>query len=216
MSLGNWLRSKEIRRAATLAALSSLTIACNNASALPVVPLDRLLPAPESVSAGTQTEGYALGRRTGEIIVNRLSDRTVGTEGCSAIGRLESALVQVTRNIRRPQGDDDLVRGFYRGYLDAVRGGIRNARTVCDNQSYASGEFAGQLYGALLCEVSKVSLDLATSIELESLYDGWSGGSVDVIQECRTTANLTLQDCEGAEPDLLQLSIEKSCSDTVL
>lgn len=198
------------KRTVTTAILATLSIACSDASALAPAPL------PAGIEAGTEAQGRALGRRNGDIIVGRLRDRTVGTQGCAAIDQLETALVSVTRNVRRPVGGDDLARGFYRGYLDSVRDGIRDARASCGSFGHSSGVFAGQLYGALLCEVSKVSVDLATSFETDWLYDGWSGQSIQVLQECRASAELTLRDCGGDVADLLSLSVERSCSDASL
>ena len=219
MKVSTWWRNKGFGGTAAVAALATLSIACSDASALAPAPARAGLPVVTDngeVDTGTQAQGYALGRRNGDIIVGRLQDRTVGTRGCSAIPQLETALVSVIRNVRRPHGNDDMARGFYRGYLDAVREGVRDARTICHTRPHSSGAFAGELYGALLCEVSKVSVDLATSIEIDWLYDGWSGSSTEVIQECRTSATVTLRSCDGDVADLLSLAVERSCSDSDL
>src|SRR5690606_7732223 len=74
-------------------------------------------------------EGHRLGLRNGGILVDRLVRATVGHHGCPGVADLESALIKVVRNVSAPQGQSDaLVLGFYRGYLDAVRDGIRGAR----------------------------------------------------------------------------------------
>jgi hypothetical protein len=212
-------------RTCTLAATLALTalggVGCNDAVAMgraaPAAPVDepiadRLDPGP---AAGTFEQGYELGRRNGQIISQRLRERTVETEGCRAIPRLQEALLKVTRTVRPPaHSQDALVRGFFRGYLDSVRKAIRDARNGCGVRQHTDGIFAGSLYGALLCQVSTISLEAVTTLEVESLYAGWAGSSDEIISECRTAATVTLKECDDRLPELLSASVETSCLDT--
>lgn len=179
------------------------------------VPVNPAPAVPVSESAGTYGEGYELGKRNGGIIVDRLRTRTVGVEGCAGVHKLQEGLIAVTRSIRPPQNSDDrMVRGFFRGYLDAVREGVAEARTGCRVRRFTDGLFAGTLYGNLLCQVSTVSVVVATELEVQSLYGGWSGGSADVLKECRTAAEVVLRDCGSNDlTSLLSVNVEQSCSD---
>jgi hypothetical protein len=81
---------------------------------------------------------------------------------------------------------------------------------------YRDGGFAGNLYGSLLCQVTKVSVNVITDLQIESLYQGWSGGSAQVIDECRTAATVTLEQCGVSTlSQALQLTVETSCSDSI-
>jgi hypothetical protein len=170
------------------------------------------------VSAGSFQQGIELGNRNGDLIVQRLRARTVDVYGCAATDDLEAALVSVTRRLRPPLSQDDqLVRGFFRGYSKAIARGIRDVRDECDHHAHEQGDFAGQFAGALLCQVSTLSVEFATSLEVTGLYDGWSGGSNQVIEQCITAAQVTLKECSD-QVDLvkeLSLTVTSSCSDSI-
>lgn len=182
-------------------------------------PADEIVPTlPDS---GSFHDGWRMGNRNGELIVGRLRDRTVGVEperggGCNAVSRFQDALIQVTRSIRAPEDSDDaLVVGFFRGYLDAVRKGVREARQECDLRRFSRGNFAGALYGTFLCRVTHLGVEVATGLEVEPLYSGWSGGSTEVLSECRTTAAVTLRECGQSDLiDQLEVTLNQSCSDS--
>jgi hypothetical protein len=169
-------------------------------------------------SAGSFQQGLELGNRNGSLIVQRLRAKTVDVYGCAATSDLENALVTVTRRLRPPLSQDDqLVRGFFRGYSRAIAQGIRDIRQECENLAFEQGDFAGNFAGALLCQVSTLSVEFATSIEVSGLYDGWSGGSTQVIEQCVSAAQLTLKECSD-DVDLvneLKLTITSSCSDSL-
>lgn len=183
-----------------------------------------------ALSAGSYQDGLILGHRNGEIIVGRLRAGTIGVRGCSALPKLEQALIKVVQNITAPQGGDQLVRGFFKGYLDSVRDAIHQTRWTCQASTFDNGEWAGIFYGTLLCKLSVISIDMAQSLEMEPLYEGWSGSSSDVKHECRTAANVTLKSCklssgspllpiESEENETIDLSqilnvaVQTSCSD---
>jgi|GEM_PF-6747822 len=174
-----------------------------------------------NVIVGSFQQGYELGKRNGEIISDRLKDRTVGVDGCAGIPKLQDALVSVTKTVRPPvisaddpAANDAVVRGFYQGYIDAVRENIRETRQICDRSAFNSGDFAGNLYGSVLCQVTKVSVETAMALELDALYGGWSGGSDDVVSECRTAAEIIIKDCGGNSlSHKLTINVEHSCSD---
>lgn len=187
-------------------------------------------PAGNALSAGSYQDGLTLGHRNGELIVNRLRASTVGIKGCMALPKLEQALIKVAQNITPPQGGDLLVKGFFKGYLDSIRGAIHQTRLGCQASSFHNGEWAGIFYGTLLCKVSQISIEMAQSLEVEALYDGWSGSSKEIKQECRTAANVTLKSCKlsSGAPELpevddeqafdlsqiLNVAVQTSCSDS--
>jgi hypothetical protein len=214
--------------------LSAMTLACSDATAMSRTRVEeQLAPAPaaqlplaqdenrlppleiERLSAGTYQQGLQLGRRNGDILVNRLRLSTLGTRNdCRRVDDFQEALVKVTRGVRPPANSEDaLVAGFYRGYIDSVRKAIRDARTGCGIRHFSSGAYAGQLYGALVCQVSTISVEAVNSLQLESLYEGWSGGSSVVVDECRSSASVTVKDCAGELNDSITIQIEQSCSD---
>ena len=184
--------------------------------------------AGNALSAGSYQDGLMMGHRNGELIVGRLRASTVGVKGCMALPKLEQALIKVAQNISAPvQGGDLLVRGFFKGYLDSVRDGIYQTRKGCQVASYDNGEWAGVFYGTMLCKVSQISIDIAQSLEVEALYEGWSGSSSIVKQECRIAASVTLKSCnlssniEMFDSDqtldlsqILNVAVQTSCSDS--
>ena len=195
-------------------------VACNQATAMtkaaPVIqdapaPPQALIPVPPAENTGTFEHGVVVGLRNGGLIVERLKLRTVGTQGCDALGDLQTALLAVVRAARPPaHSDDSLVAGFYSGYLRSVRTGLREARSGCDSLSFQTGGFAGTLYGTLFCQVHAVSPAALESLEAESLYAGWTGGAESVRTECEEALAAAASECalEQIEP-----LAELSCSD---
>lgn len=200
---------------------SVLVAGCIDATAMGPARIEA--PTVAEVSAGDFEQGLALGARNGNIIVARLKDRTLGTEGCRALGKLEDALVKVTRTVRpsanqRAQDQDALVAGFYQGYIKEVKEGIREARHECAALKHDRGRFAGELAGSLLCNVTSISVELVQAIAIAPLYSGWAGGDEATVAECHTTATATLQSCSDVNTDLAQilsLSVEQSCADSL-
>lgn len=212
----------------SMALISALvgTVACADASAFgrsAPLPADHGdpgngIPGTTPISAGTFEQGLEIGRRNGDLIAQRLTDRTVGVEGCAGIGKLERGLLAVTRSIRPPaQASDALVRGFYRGYLDSVRAAIRSARRGCDAVRLDRGDIVGEIYGSLLCQVAGVSVEAVTRFEVESLYAGWAT-TAEVVAECRTSIAVTVKNCGGNDAliDSLSVTIQQSCADSEL
>jgi len=171
--------------------------------------------APADVNPDSPADGLALGQRNGKILVDRLIQSTVGHNGCAAISHLDAALIRVAHSIRPPTGHDDAFTvAFIEGYLKAIRDGERLARKGCSALTHHSGAFAGQLYGELICTVSTLSLDLAQKVELVPLYDGWTGGSAEVIDSCRESLQLTLESCAGEEAaTALTAQVDLGCLD---
>ncbi len=184
------------------------------------IPTDHgnVTPGTTPISAGTFEQGLEIGRRNGDLIAQRLTDRTVGTEGCTGIGKLERGLLAVTRSIRPPaSASDALVRGFYRGYLNSVREAIRSTRRGCDLSRLDRGDVVGEIYGSLLCQVASLSVEAVTRFEVESLYAGWAT-TADVVAECRTSVAVTVRNCGGNDAliDSLSVTIHQSCADSTL
>jgi hypothetical protein len=199
-------------------AVVASSLGCSGASAMAKAPapVSNVPAAAVVVGGGDFGDGYALGKRNGSILVDRLKSRTTDTQGCQAIDQLESALIKVTRTVRPPAHQRDrFVSGFYSGYLDSVRGAIEDVRWGCDLRSYSSGEFAGQLYGAVACQVETISVDALLGLEFSPLYAGWSGGSSSVQATCRATLTESVRACsDGVDIDLqLEAAIRVSCSD---
>jgi hypothetical protein len=169
-------------------------------------------------AGGGFVDGYSLGLRNGRILADRLRQRTVDDYGCSAVGQLQSSLLRVVRSVRPPSWDSDLyVAGFYSGYLDSIRDEVSDARRGCGQSQFYDGSFAGQLYGAVACQVQTFSLTAVSSLQIQPLYDGWSGGSSEVQSSCRTTLTATIESCASSTTVAQQLeaSLSVSCSDSV-
>jgi hypothetical protein len=166
-------------------------------------------------------EGYQYGADSAGRIVENVAAKTVGREGCGAIGSMENALVNVVRAIRPPRssqspatGEDEFVRGYYRGYYDRVREGIRASREGCSAVQFETGIVPGRLSGAFLCSSAELSLDwvLGGGIEMESVYEGWSGGQGDLSRECESHVEVELVNCSlGGMVDSIRLEITASC-----
>jgi hypothetical protein len=217
---------KEIMTSFFLAsAAGMLAVGCSGSPALaqsqPAAPAAPVASVPAFESAGLHAgggygDGYSLGLRNGSIIVSRLKQRTTDLRGCAAIGQLEGALLSVSRTVRPPySGETGFVGGFYSGYVDSIRSTLGKVRRGCGLGSYSSGEFAGQFYGAVACQVQSISLEAISQIQIQPLYDGWSGGSSSVQASCQTTLLATLESCtDGAEiSGELEAVLSVSCSD---
>jgi len=206
-----WIRNlvNETSVALSLLVLVGVVV-CNSASAMPPLP-------PLSTTPNDFGKGYRLGQRNGTILVDRLKQRTVDTHGCVAISDLESALLQVTRSVQSPvPGSTRLIGGFYQGYLDSIRNAIQEVRRDCDALSYSSGEFAGDLYGSLVCQVVSVNVFAVSHLELLPLYEGWSGGSSEVLSSCRSSIEATLTACAGDTSTIsVEVAADAACSDTL-
>lgn len=160
-------------------------------------------------------EGYELGLRNGRIMSDRLRLRTVDTEGCVAIDQLQQGLLAVTHTVRPPlHSEGATVRGFYHGYLDAVREAVLESRKLCGITQFGNGGFAGTLFGGVVCQVQSIDAQLVSGLEVASLYRGWSGGSVEVQEGCRNTLLTTVQTCSSESiSQSLSDSITQSCLD---
>ncbi|MCC7440977.1 MAG: hypothetical protein IT285_05065 [Bdellovibrionales bacterium] len=179
-------------------------------------------PAPvigDDIDIDDNREGYLLGLRNGRILVDRLIRSTVGADGCGAVAQLQSALVRVARNLTPPDmgpdaEDEAFTLAFFEGYLRAIQEGVRATRQGCEALALDDGAFAGELYGSLLCSLTTVSVELASQLVVRSLYEGWSGGSADVISSCQTSIAVTLESCAGVDAlTSLTVQVEQSCRD---
>jgi hypothetical protein len=222
--------SKEIAGALLLVSAAS-GISCGSASAMSRSPTTEgtatsTLPAaisasitdPGSLSDGGFADGYQLGQRNGGILVARLKQRTVDADGCDAIDLLQTALIRVTRSVRPPSSSaTEFVSGFYSGYVDSIRTTLGQIRGRCGVSEYSSGSFAGELYGAVACQVQTVSIDALLGLELRPLYSGWSGGSESVQSGCRTTLREVVQTCSGGGEisTSIDAAIRISCTDSL-
>jgi hypothetical protein len=217
---------KNLALSSSLMLAMILSTACNQATAMSrPAPIVRDVPAAPAAGAslpapvlaapteqvGTFEQGVEIGLRNGGLTVLRLKQRTVGTVGCEGLDDLQTALLAVTRVVRPPaQSGDQLVAGFFTGYLRALREGIREARAGCDQLSFDSGAYAGTLYGTLFCQASSVSHDVLGSIETEALYEGWTGGNAERIAECEEALAAAASACELQTTERLA---EVSCTD---
>lgn len=224
--------SKKLLVLATTACLVSCTGASAMSQARPVPNQTPLIvrpvsdaPANSPVAPATSPitvvgndfeKGYALGSRNGGLLVDRLKQRTTDELGCDGIDMLEKSLIKVTRSLRAPaQGTGRLTAGFYSGYLAQVRNTLREIRQGCEVLDYSTGEFAGELFGAIACQSQSVSIEVLSELELQPLYTGWSGGSSDVQLGCLTTLTSTVTACtDGAELSTeIEALLSVSCSD---
>ncbi len=199
--------------AAPPAVVSTPTLDAAPLAAQPTYP-----SSPAAIGGGGYSEGYQLGYRNGSILTERVKQRTLGENGCSALAQFEQALIVVTRSIRPPaQASLSSTRGFYRGYLDAIRSSTRDARSECDQWSYTQGDFAGALYGSFLCQLHGSGVELTSEYSFEPLYAGWSGGSSAVTQGCGASLTQSLRTCSSwdwAQTAQVELAVGQACRDT--
>ncbi len=210
---------------ALIALLTVGSLACSDAKAmakrnpqLEPYPTPPLVVEPDD----PEQQGFELGHRNGTLMVERLRERTVGLSGCSALDDFQRGLLAVSRTIRPPQASigepngTDLGRGYFRGYLEATRIAIHDSRQGCHALTYDSGVFSGELYGTLLCQITKVDLSILSHLELVPLYPGWTGGTSEVISQCHTQAQVVLSQC-GTDLSNVQsqveLIVQNSCHD---
>jgi len=175
-----------------------------------------LLPstgAAQGPSAGTYEDGVRLGNRNAGILFSRLKLRTVDTQGCSAIGQLETALVRVSASVHAPNGSSDrLVRGFYRGYQEVIRDSLREVRRGCGALRHESGAFVGNYLGSLACNGSA----FLEPVELLSFYGGWANQDSGLERECLESAREVLWGCidsSGEIPRALERAVSAACLD---
>ena len=170
------------------------------------------------LNVGTFSEGYALGSRNGSILIDRMKQATIGTHGCSLseVRAFEKAVAKVTRNIVPPATrveDRKFLKGFYRGYLDALKSAVEQARLECKHPHYTQGQIPGELYGSLFCQVASIDLSMIATLGATPLYPGWSGGQSDVELECVESVHATLEQCigDGVISQEVSLALENSC-----
>jgi hypothetical protein len=192
------LRKNVFRKCLALFALTSFTMLLSGES-LAFAPAPTL-PGGTPPSAGSRyDEGYGLGQRNGALIAQRLYDRTLKAGGCSQLENYQDALLKVNRSIKAPNlnqdTDQELVRGFFRGYLDSVRKSILDSRKGCKKIRFTSGLYPGQFYGSLLCQATRVNVDLVHTLEVVPLYDGWAGGSTTRSRECEASGSIEIKSC---------------------
>lgn len=202
------------------------SLACGDAKAMAKRPTPQTEPVPVPtvvVTSERYQQGLALGERNGTLLAERLRERTVGLSGCSAIDDLQRGLLAVSRTVRppvteplEPRESSELARGYFRGYTDAIRKAIHETRDTCSFLAYDSGDFAGELYGSLLCQVTKVDVSILSELELVPLYQGWTGGVSQVISQCHEKASITIERCGTDISSLqsqLELLVQTSCHD---
>lgn len=200
------------------------SLACSDAKAM-AKRNPQLEPTPVPTQIVEQNDryqqGFELGHRNGTLMAERLRERTVGLSGCSALDDYQRGLLAVSRTIRPPASlgepnGTDLGRGYFRGYLEATRAAIHDSRQGCNALIYDSGVFPGELFGALLCQVTKVDLSILSSLELVPLYEGWTGGASEVITQCHDSAQLVISQCgtdTSSVQSQLELIVQLSCKD---
>ena len=175
---------------------------------------------PGGSPTSTYNTGYGLGQRNGTLIAQRLFERTVKLKGCSQLDAYQAGLLNVNRSVRPPnlngQTDQNLVRGFFKGYLDSVRKAIQTSRSGCKKVKFDNGAFPGQFYGSLLCQAVRVNVDLVQALEVVPLYNGWSGGFIDRSRECETAGTIEIRTCGFPNatplPSTVVASLRTACS----
>lgn len=179
----------------------------------------------EWVDDARYEEGWRQGKDAAESSALTLAQSSIKRKGCEALSDFESDLVGLARSMGVPErGDregglevetaarDPWLRGYFRGYLDGLRFSDRSAREACSDAAHASGSFAGELYGAYLGRVAGVSLEWVREMNLESLYEGWSGGRRERFDECERALvdSLKKSDLEAYVP-IWGRVIESAC-----
>lgn len=163
-------------------------------------------------TAGTYEDGWNLGQRNAGILFERLKLRTVQTQGCGALGKLESALIRVASTIHAPVGSSDaFVRGFYRGYQEEIRDDLRQVRNGCGVVRYSSGGFLGSYFGAMACG----SASQGVRIELVGHPGGWEESSGAALEQCIDAAREVLWSCEtlsNEESERWDSQISEACT----
>jgi len=177
-----------------------------------------LPPDDEGESVGDFGDGFALGLRNGGLIAERVKIATVGQAGCtdSALGDMQVTLAKLVKKIKLPRessADPDFVKGFYKGYLKAIKNEVKLTRKECKKLTYSLGTFPGELMGGALCSLSQVDISLLTTFETEPLYQSWALND-QVVESCMITLSLVLQDClgDGLEPELVDVFAHTSCA----
>jgi len=187
------------------------------------LPGDSRSPEGESLAASGSTarsdkyqEGYQYGAESAARIVTNVRAKTIGLEGCSGVSAMENALVSVVRTIRPPRStasggatEDQFVQGYFRGYYDRIREGIREARESCSVLQYDDGVLPGRLAGAFLCSSASFSLDwvIGGSFDMEPVYADWHGGTQLLSNECEAHAEVELVSC-GLENSVTTLTTQ--------
>ncbi len=190
-----------------------------NSSPVPIsLPATRPTPPPITIEPiPSYGEGMMLGIQNARTLFDRLKKKTVELNGCADVVKLEKALVQVSKSIQAPKSNDTkFVHGFFDGYMDVIKKSILETRKKCDATTMQSGHDMGELYGSVLCQLSTVSIDVAKNITMSPVYDGWSGSSDLVLEECTTTMSKTLKTCSVGDVLLdreLDVQIHSSCTD---
>lgn len=165
----------------------------------------------------TYQDGLVLGKNNGALIGARITEKTIGLEGCSAIGKMENALIAVNQSLRMPVGmKTEFAKGYYTGYLVSLRNSIQSSRHKCNLLKMNSGSSMGSLFGSALCSSANENLKATKEIEMVPVYKGWSDSSAVVLDECQKSMSDELNKCAIRDiklSDELAVHIKATCSD---
>jgi hypothetical protein len=160
--------------------------------------------SPMLSSSDRFNEGSTQGAASAARITRAVAQKTIELQGCAGIDEYEAALLRIVRSLRPPQtaaglsgSEADFVEGYFSGYYSQIRGDLHAARDSCQALHYKSGQFPGELGGSYLCVVAQVSKEWVHSTTYigSPLYAGWSGGSIDVENECYLEVDRVLRQC---------------------
>lgn len=179
-----------------------------------------VVPPPTQSGSIRYREGYDMGERNGILISQRIYDRTIAVGGCADLDAYQDALLRVNRAVKPPAlgagSETELVRGFFKGYLDSLRKAIESSRNGCGRKAFSSGSYAGAFYGSLLCQMTAQTEDVVSQLEVVHLYDDWTGGVVDSSRECVTQAVNEMSACgftAATLPSAYLSGLESGCHD---
>jgi len=147
-------------------------------------------------------EGKARGWKSGYSLAENIAAKILGTQGCSGIWKVESALVRVMREVKVPSQESpetQFGRGFLSGYLDGLKASEYRSRELCGQSVHLSGSFAGQLYGSYACVALEWDSNGFLMSVLEPLFSGWAGERKENEWECRAAASEILETCTSTE-----------------
>lgn len=206
-----------------LALTLGLNLGCSGAEAMARKPSSPP-PNPLPVEADRYRIGRELGIQNGERMVAQIKRATIGTRGCEEVSGFEHALLAVTKAIRPPKpGSDedlDLARGYFRGYATTFGKALHDGRRECELSTVLEAEYSGTVVGSLLCGAGSIDVKLLDRVEMEPIYAGWSGGTLESKSECGKVAVKVARGCTVAgENDseriekILEDQISLGCAD---
>jgi hypothetical protein len=183
--------------------LTSLLIsACSpNSALISVAPSTRLsneLPLSSETELNTTPHHptFELGKTQAQSLIQKVQEKTLGAQGCSAWAEFKEALTNGIKTIQPPIGlQPDSFADFVHGEYEALSNGLKLIEENCGIFESLSGETLGAIRGEFLCQAASVSFDSIALIQYQPLISGSPPLNETESSACKAKIKSALDRC---------------------